>query len=102
MQSKVEEFNKKNRGSEPLEVAARLMDIQSEMGELAKEFLKATDYGSKDFVLTHDFELELGDVLYSIYSLACELGINSDEAVQKVLDKYQKRIDEKANMGSGR
>lgn len=102
MQEKVNEFNKKNRGTEPLEVSARLMDIQSELGELSKEYLKATDYATKAFSLTDDFELELGDVLYSLYSLANELQINADSAVQKVLNKYQKRIDEKSNMGSGR
>ena len=102
MQNKVNEFNKKNRGSEPLEVSSRLMDIQSELGELCKEYLKATDYGTKDFKVTEDFALELGDVLYSLYSLANETGIDSNEQVQKVLDKYQRRIDEKKNMGSGR
>lgn len=102
MQKKVDEFNKMNRGAEGLKPADRLMDIQSELGELSKEYLKATDYGSKEFALTEDFGLELGDVLYSIYSLANETGLDANEMVQKVLDKYQKRIDEKKNMGSGR
>lgn len=102
MQNKVDVFNRANRENGPLDVSDRLMDIQSELGELCKEWLKATDYGTKKFKVTDDFALELGDVLYSIYSLANETGIDANAQVQKVLDKYQKRIDEKQSMGSGK
>ena len=69
------------------------MDIQSEMGELSKEYLKATDYGSKEFGTTEDFNLELGDVLYSLLSLAEEQGVDAKQSLEKVLKKK--------NMGSG-
>ena len=35
-------------------------------------------------------------------SLGQEAEIDIERSVEKVLEKYQKRIDEKKNMGSGR
>ena len=102
MQNKVKEFNNaKNCHKEPMPVYARLCDVQSEMGELAKEYLKATDYGTKPFAITPDFELEFGDVLYSLLSLATETGIDANCCLDKILDKYQKRINKNKTLGSG-
>ena len=101
MQKKVAEFNiKKNVHKTPMPVYARIMDIQSEIGELAKEYLKISSYGTKDFKLHDDFILEFGDVLYSILSLADELNINADLALDKVIDKYKARIEKQGSMGS--
>lgn len=102
MQQKVQQFNNKCGQLKPLPVHARLLDISSELGELAKEYLKATDYGSSGFTLTKEFEEEFGDVLYSMLSLASELNINSSKALDIVLNKYQARINKNKNMGSGR
>lgn len=101
MQQKVQDFNNRSRMSEPLPVHARLLDVSSELGELAKEYLKATDYGSTGFTITKEFEEEFGDVLYSMLSLANELNINATKALDIVLNKYQARIDKKKSMGSG-
>lgn len=103
MQNKVREFNqKRNCHLEPMTVASRILDIESELGELGKECLKCTNYGTKEFVKNDDFVLEYGDVLYSLLSLAEETGIDSDEAIERVLKKYQSRIDKNNSMGSGR
>ncbi len=103
MQNKVQEFNKlRNCHTEKMPVAARVMDVQSEVGELAKEVLKSTKYGTREFVLSEDFELEFGDVLYSLLSLADETGINAETSLDRVLEKYRKRIENNDNMGSGR
>ena len=103
MIEKVKDFNQnKMCHREPMPVYARLMDVQSELGELAKEYLKNSGYGTKDFSNTEDFELEFGDVVYSILSLGIEMNIDIENAVDCVLKKYQKRIDENKNMGSGR
>ena len=103
MQNKVSEFNKiRNCHTEIMPVSARMLDIESEVGELAKEVLKSTKYGTKEFNKTEDFELELGDVLYSILSLADETGVDANVALDKVLAKYRKRIENNDNMGSGR
>ena len=103
MIEKVKIFNlNKMCHKEPMPVYARLMDIQSELGELSKEYLKNSGYGTNEFSKTEDFELEFGDVVYSILSLGLEMDIDIEKSVEKVLAKYQKRIDEKKNMGSGR
>lgn len=83
-------------------VSARLMDIQSEMGELVKEYLKHSDYGSKDFKLEEDFKMEFADCLYSMLSLADELNFSAEEYLDKVIAKYKARIENHGNMGSGR
>lgn len=101
MQNKVKEFNEKNgRHAWPMPVHARILDSQSEMGELAKEYLKNSDYGDGKFVLTDDFLMEYGDVLYCLLSLANELGISAEDCLDMAIKKYQKRIDEKKTMGS--
>ncbi len=101
MQNKVEEFNKTKKCHEkPMPTYARLLDIQSEFGELAKEFLNNTKYGTKDFCLSNDFLMEFGDVLYALFSLASELKINTEDCLDMALEKYQKRIDNKKSMAS--
>ena len=103
MQKTVKDFNdNKSVHTRPMPVSARIMDINSEMGELAKEYLKATNYGTKDFEITDDFVMEYGDVLYSMLSLANELNINANKSIEMVLEKYQNRIDNKKDMGSGK
>ena len=83
-------------------VSERVLDIQSELGELAKEVLKATNYGTTEFNPTEEFELEFGDVLYSLLSLGTECGLDAEKALNAVLEKYKKRITEKKSMGSGK
>ena len=101
MQKKVEEFNNsKTCHLKPMPVYARLMDIQSEMGELVKEYLKGSKYGTADFILHDDFELEFGDLLYSLLSLAQETKIDAEKCLDRVIEKYKARIEKSNNMGS--
>ena len=101
MQNKVKDFNEnKNCHMEPMPVHARILDTQSEMGELAKEYLYCSGYGTDEFVLSNDFKMEYGDVLYCLLSLANELNISADECLDMAIAKYQERIDKKKNMGS--
>lgn len=103
MQRKVKFFNEKvMKREDKASVETRLLDIQSELGELAKEVLKATDYGKTSFVKTDDFEMEFGDVFYSLLSLADEAGLDAEECLNKALSKYQERMNKKNNIGSGR
>jgi NTP pyrophosphatase (non-canonical NTP hydrolase) len=99
MQQKVKSFNEINT-RDALPVYARLLDTASELGELAKEYLKSSDYGTQEFEINDDFKLEFGDVLYCLMSLANEVGIDAEEQLEKVLVKYQARIDKKKSMGS--
>lgn len=78
-----------------------LHDLQSELGEVAKEQLKATEYGAKDAEYSEEMELELGDLYFSLLGLANALGININDALEKVLEKYGERIGETDDAGSG-
>ena len=101
MQKLVEEFNKlKSAHQTKMPVSARLLDIQSELGELAKEYLKPTKYGTSNFEVTDDFKLEFGDVLYSLLSLAEETGVEAEECLKMVLAKYKARLEKNNKLGS--
>ena len=103
MQKKVREFNE-NRTchKKPMPVYARILDIESEMGELAKEYLKNSRYGTEDFALEDGFKEEYGDVMYALLSLAEETGIDSEECLDIALNKLKERMANRNNMGSGR
>lgn len=102
MQRKVEEFNKKVKLSHKKEmpILARIGSLQSEIGELTKEVLKASKYGTLPFVKNEEFENEFGDVLYNLLSLANETNIDVDKVLNKAIEKYEKRLLTKNNMGS--
>lgn len=102
MQNKVKKFNSEMKcHRKTMPVYARILDISSEMGELAKEYLKSTKYGTTDCAVNDEFIMEYGDVLYSILSLANELGIDAENSLDLAIQKYKNRIEKKNNMGSG-
>lgn len=102
MQKLVDNFNnQKNAHKKPMPVSARILDIQSELGELAKEYLKSTKYGTQENnKMSCDFEMEFGDVLYSLLSLANETNINAEKALKLVIEKYKNRLNLSNQMGS--
>ena len=103
MQNLVKDFNdKKSCHREPMPVYARLMDIESEIGELEKEYLKSSNYGTKEFEVTDDFKEEFGDVVYAILSLSIELGLSAEECLKISLEKMKKRMEKTNSFGSGR
>ena len=103
MQNKVKEFNdNKVCHREPMPVYARLMDIESEIGELEKEYLKSSKYGTTLFEVTDDFKEEFGDVVYAILSLSNELNISAEECLNVSLEKMKKRMEKTNSFGSGR
>ena len=72
-------------------------------GSTAKLLCKTKD--NFDIIVSinpNDFQEELGDVLYSLLSLAEESGVDAETALDRVLAKYKKRIESSDNMGSGR
>ena len=103
MQNLVKDFNdKKSCHREPMPVYARLMDIESEIGELEKEYLKSSNYGTKEFEVTDDFKEEFGEVVYAILSLSNELGISAEECLKISLEKMKKRMEKTNSFGSDR
>lgn len=97
--SRVSEFNDEHGLAMAPE--HRLLDLESETGELAKELLKASEYGESEFEPTEGFEDEFGDVYYSLLSLAAECGIDPEEALESSLEKYRERFESKDTVGSG-
>lgn len=97
IQKKIKEFTTKNNLEASVEI--RTLDLVSEIGELSKEVIKSSDYGTKEFKVTENLEYELGDVLFVTLFLANKLNIDIETALEKVLSKYEKRAN-KGGIGS--
>ncbi len=82
--------------------AHRLLDLTSEVGELAKEHLKATDYGRVEFRPDEAWASELGDVLFALGCLANATDVDLGSALETVLAKYRDRVHSTGAPGSGR
>ena len=99
VQEKVGELTKKYNLGGSAEI--KYIDLTSEVGELGKEILNGSDYGTKEFAATDNLELELGDTFFSLIQVANELGIDLEAALNKVLEKYENRFMSSGNIGSG-
>ena len=87
------------------DVAYRLLDLVSEVGELSKAVLKATDYGEQAFqagATNGTWEEELGDVLFSLICVANATGVDLEQGLAAVLEKYRNRFQRTQDVGSGR
>lgn len=72
----------------------------SELGEVAKEILKMSDYGRKPFKYREELKTELGDLFYSIITIANSFDIDLEDALNMVINKYEKRL-KKGSADSG-
>lgn len=99
-QKKVNEFVEKFDLETTVE--SRMLDLVSETGELSKEILKGTDYGKKPFEKTGEFESELADAFFSLICIANSTKTDMEAGLDSALAKYEKRLKEKGNAGSGR
>jgi len=84
-----------------IEVPYRMLDLVSELGEVAKEVLKSSHYGITRFLPENKWEDELGDLFFSLICLANSTGVNLEEALNSVLQKYENRLIAKDNAGPG-
>ncbi|NHN60382.1 MULTISPECIES: MazG-like family protein [Halorussus] len=82
------------------EPAYQILDLASEVGEIAKDAADSTDYGAapEDLEVKTD---ELGDVLFSLLAVAESLDVDADDALDEALAKYEARIEETGDPGSG-
>ncbi|MBI2673209.1 MazG-like family protein [Candidatus Woesearchaeota archaeon] len=97
IQDKVSYFCKKhNLESSP---EHRVLDAMSELGEVAKEILKMSDYGKKPTKYREELKSELGDLFYSLITIANSFNVDLEEALEIVLAKYEKRL-KKGSAGS--
>lgn len=78
----------------------QVLDIVSELGELSKEFLRETDYELGDLETTKEIETEIGDIFYSLISLANELDLDLENCLALVLEKYSRRFALKSDLSS--
>jgi NTP pyrophosphatase (non-canonical NTP hydrolase) len=103
IQSQVAEFVKHHKLN--TDVTHRMLDLVSEVGELSKELLKATNYGKRKFYpseINSNWQEEIGDVLFSLICIANATNVDLEQSLTQVLEKYRKRIQSKHNAGSGR
>lgn len=96
-QQKIKEFCKKHNLESPPE--HRVLDTMSELGEVAKEILKMSDYGRKPIKYRDELKSELGDLFYSLITIANSFDIDLEEALNLVFEKYEKRL-KKGSAGS--
>ncbi len=97
-QSQAADFAQKRNLHRPPAVYA--LDLVSELGEVAKEILLATDYGKRPFHPTSNLPAELGDTLYSLCQLATAANVDLDKALTTTLAKYEQRWHTKKQIGS--
>lgn len=84
------------------DAASHVLDLVSEVGEIAKLVLQATDYGEVPADLDGDFAGEIGDAVYSLLALATVLNVEAEDALRAALEKYERRIDATGRPGSDR
>lgn len=89
LQDEVKLFCKKNKIESPIEF--RLLDLTSEVGEVAKEILKMNNYGRNKLQKNDEIEMELGDVFYSLITIANYFDVDLEKALIKAIEKYAKR-----------
>lgn len=77
------------------------LDLASEVGEIAKALLEASDYGRAPLRDSAALGEELGDAFFSLLALAESLDLDLEEALRAALDKYERRLDRKGHTGSG-
>jgi NTP pyrophosphatase (non-canonical NTP hydrolase) len=84
-----------------IDPATRALDLSSEVGELCKEILKSTHYGTRDFQATPDLEMEFGDAYFSLLAVASSVNVDLELALERALVKMRNRLEQTGQLGSG-
>ena len=81
------------------EIAYRILDLEAEIGEIAADATKSTNWGTspEDLEIKSD---EIGDALFSLLLVAESLEVDAGEALDEALEKYQARIAETGSASS--
>lgn len=96
-QERAVEFARENGLDAPVEY--RALDFIAEAGEIVSDITKSAEYGESPGQVEVK-EDEIGDLLFSLFLLAEELGISSEEAFNEALEKYEERVSDKGDPGS--
>jgi NTP pyrophosphatase (non-canonical NTP hydrolase) len=80
--------------------AYRVLDLAAEVGEIAADTAKSAEYGDSpaDIAVSED---ELGDALFALLATAETLDVDAGAALERSLDKYERRLDATGEAGSG-
>jgi NTP pyrophosphatase (non-canonical NTP hydrolase) len=82
-------------------MTARVLDLVSEVGEVAKEVLESSEYGRAAFHASSAWGEELGDVFFSLVCVADSSGVELEQCFVEALAKYGARLREHGDAGSG-
>ncbi|MFP4038394.1 MAG: MazG nucleotide pyrophosphohydrolase domain-containing protein [Candidatus Nanohaloarchaea archaeon] len=96
-QKEAVEFAEENGLNAPTEF--RALDFISEAGEIIKDITKSADYGERPENASVKKD-EIGDLLFSLFLLAEDLGVDIEEAFEEAMEKYESRVKEKGDPGS--
>ena len=80
--------------------ATHALDLVSEVGEVAKEILRATSYGDRPLQSSAELNDEIGDALYSLLALAESCGVDAGASLDAALGKYERRLGQRDTAGS--
>lgn len=97
-QEKVRTFMDENNMNNPVE--NRMLDLVDEIGEVSKEINKMSAYGTKKSEFRKEIIMELGDVFYSLITVANYYDVDLLNSLDMAVEKYQKRIKNGGHAGS--
>lgn len=97
-QKKVKKFMDKNNMNNPIE--NRMLDLVDEIGEISKEINKMSGYGTKKPEFREEIIMELGDVFYSLLTVANYYDVDLLKSLDMAIEKYEKWIKKGGHAGS--
>lgn len=80
--------------------AYRVLDLVAEVGEVAADATKSAEYGASPAAMDIA-EDEIGDVLFALLLVAESVDVDADAALETALQKYERRLDDTGDPGSG-
>lgn len=80
--------------------AFRLLDLVSELGEVAKDANESTGYGATPDAVEVSTD-ELGDVLFALLALCEQCEVDAGDALDVALAKYEDRLETDDDPSSG-
>ncbi|EMA28752.1 MazG-like family protein [Haloarcula japonica] len=80
--------------------AYRLLDVVTELGDIAAEINETTGYGTDSAALSIREE-ELGDALFALLALCERLDVDADAALATALAKYEGQSGSNGTPASG-
>lgn len=98
LQQLVDQFVQKHDLEAP--VGVRVLDLISEVGELAKESNTITGYGKRPFEPSDNWGHELGDITFSLLCLANSTGVDLETTLRQALARMEWRIKLQGSAGN--